>query len=767
MTATSQPAPPFQPTIDHGNADAAILPAEEQGLGEPQWLDAPAQEPTSAPGAGGRKVLGWGLALLAAAWLAFGAWSAGRALGGTALSAPLAAQWLAILSGPLALLGLAWVAFGRTRRKEAEAFTRSVVAMRSEARSLEGLLGVLRMRIDEHRSSLVSMAQQLMALGDEATHKFGESADRMADHSRSVVASGEAFDRAAQSAVADMGVLLADLPRAENSARLIGEALREATAQGRDGALQLEERTEALLTVVRQADESIAAATARLGAQLSDVEHRHQQAGAGLEQLTNASTQAIDDLLGRAAEALDDIRNGIDLQSQAVSALLDQAAGGIGKAGVDAAHALGERLQTAGGALEALGLRVVEQDQRAQRMLGDLDQGLAALDQRFQTLAEQGDERSARITETLARMRGELAAIEAQSAGQDSSLESVSERLERLRGAVVALSSDLAGELSGAIGDAEAGAARLVAASETARPLLFAARDAAIEAGERVEHGNAQVEAQHERLAALLAAVDTGIGGAERRLADLGEAIRQAEGEAQRLTGEAGPAMVAAMVQVREAASHAAERAREAIGTVIPASSNQLGEAAREALVRVVEQTVAAQMAEIEAAAQRAVESARGASERLMQQMISMGQSAAALEQHFGDRADAIREHDSETFAKRVSLLIDSMHSAAIDVGKILADEVDDRAWTAYLKGDRSVFTRRAARLLGHAEGRSLAAHYENDREFHEAVNRFVHDFEAMLRRVTSERDGGPMAVSLMGSDMGKLYAALEPVARR
>ena len=62
------------------------------------------------------------------------------------------------------------------------------------------------------------------------------------------------------------------------------------------------------------------------------------------------------------------------------------------------------------------------------------------------------------------------------------------------------------------------------------------------------------------------------------------------------------------------------------------------------------------------------------------------------------------REKDSEVFAKRVALLIDSMHSAAIDVGKIMADEIDDKAWNSYLKGNRGVFTSRAVRLLGGSE---------------------------------------------------------------
>ena len=45
------------------------------------------------------------------------------------------------MAGPLALMGLVWLMFGRTRRKEAERFTRSVIAMRTEARSLQDVLG--------------------------------------------------------------------------------------------------------------------------------------------------------------------------------------------------------------------------------------------------------------------------------------------------------------------------------------------------------------------------------------------------------------------------------------------------------------------------------------------------------------------------------------------------------------------------------------------------------------------------------------------------
>ena len=175
--------------------------------------------------------------------------------------------------------------------------------------------------------------------------------------------------------------------------------------------------------------------------------------------------------------------------------------------------------------------------------------------------------------------------------------------------------------------------------------------------------------------------------------------MAQVEREAASLSAETGPALVAALVQVKEAAAHAAERAREAIEAVIPESAGKLSEETREALERVIRESVEERLREVETVAARAVETARAASDRLTAQMLTIGQSAAALEAHIEQTSKEQREKDSEDFAQRVSLLMDSMHSAAIDVGKILSDEIDDKAWDSYLKGNRGVFTRRAVRL--------------------------------------------------------------------
>jgi len=715
-------------------------------------------------GAGGRQVLGSALVILAALWLGYIAWAAGKALAGQPLASPAIAQWLALAAGPLALLGLSWIIFGRTRRKEAERFTRSVIEMRAEARSLEGLLGVLSERIQDNRTELTMIAQHLMQLGDETTTKLGgitrefdSSTDKLAKH-------GIALDRAAESARNDIAVLLEDLPRAEATARSMSEQLQVAGTAASRHASGFAEQVSALSAAATSAEAVVSTAVAQLVDHLSRVDSSGTAAAASITDANSRMLTTTDQLLTRAATSLEQIRSGIDTQAAAVASLVEQSSAGIGRTGAEAAESLASNVSAANVALDGLTSRIAEQERASQRIVAETARALAELDQHFAGLAETGDQRAAAFAKSIGRARSELQQLSEETGAQNSAVENLAERAEALQNYVGRLTNDVKDQLSNAIGDAEAGAERLIRSTERIRPELDWMREAAVEASERIRASASSIAEQQDRFAALLATLDEGVGTAGERLSTLAASITEAQGEATRLSHETGPALIDAMVQVKEAASHAAERAREAIANVVPQSAASLSEATRDALQKVIQEEVEARLAEVETTAARAVDAARGASDRLTEQMLSIGRTAAALEQHMEQISSQQREKDSEAFARRVALLIDSMHSASIDVGKLLSDEVDEKAWDSYLKGNRGVFTRRAVRLLEGSETRAIKAHYEADIEFQDAVHRYVHDFEAMMRRVVADKDGGIIAVTLMSSDTGKLYAALAQV---
>ena len=760
MTPTPQRAEPL-PVSGTPAKPSELLTSSvdfvEPSFDEGEWREQTVME----RGAGGRQVLGIALTVLAALWVGYSAWSAGRTLAGQPLSSPLVAQWLAVAAAPLALLGLIWLIFGRTRRKEAERFTRAVVTRRSEAQGLEALLEVLSQRITDSRTELTMMSQHLMQLGDEATGKLGgitrefdSSSERLKNH-------GEALDRAAEAARTDIAVLLEDLPRAEQSARAVADQLRLVGRDSAEKAAVFGERIDDLSERAKKADQMVAEATDHLATRLAEIDAASAGATTRVGEAQAAYSGTLDALLARTSETLEQIRSGIDVQATAVAALVAQASAGIGKAGAVAAESLAANIDHASSSLEGLSSRVAEQDRASQQMIAEIERGLALIDQRFTELASNGDERANRFLESLTRARAELDNLAAHSTSQDDAIGSLAERTAALRESIEKLGEEVRENVGAAIGEAQGSAERLAEAAAAAKPEISWLRDSTLETSERLAATSAAISEQRERFAALLTNVDGGVEDAQSKLALLASTLAQVEREATSLSAETGPALIDSLVQVKEAAGHAADRAREAIHSVIPDSAGKLSGEVADALERVIRESIEERLRGVEDIAAKAVESAREASDRLTGQMITLGQTASALEAHIEQTSKEQREKDSEAFAKRVALLIDSMHSAAIDVGKIMADEIDDKAWNSYLKGNRGVFTSRAVRLIGGSESRAIRAHYDSDPEFQRSVNRYVADFESMLRRVLAERDGAMIAVTLMSSDMGKLYAAL------
>ncbi len=317
---------------------------------------------------------------------------------------------------------------------------------------------------------------------------------------------------------------------------------------------------------------------------------------------------AVEALLERTGATLDDIRSGIDIQAQAVTALVEQARAGIGRAGVDAAEALGANVNAADSALDKLTAKVAEQDRASQRMVAEIDRALGELDQRFSQLADNGDERAGRFLEALGKSRDELEALGERSEAQQESMDGLAERTQSLQGAIERLSASVRAQLADALEQAAGQTEHLVNSTRSVRPEIDWIRDAAREASDRLETTGSAIADQQDRLAALLGSLDDGVGDAESRLATLAEAISAAQAEAEQLTSTTGPSLVQAMVQVREAASHAAERAKEAIANIVPESAENFSEATREALERVIQESVQERLREVETIAARAVE---------------------------------------------------------------------------------------------------------------------------------------------------------------
>jgi len=195
--------------------------------------------------------------------------------------------------------------------------------------------------------------------------------------------------------------------------------------------------------------------------------------------------------------------------------------------------------------------------------------------------------------------------------------------------------------------------------------------------------------------------------------------------------------------------------------------ANRLGTEAVETLERTLRNETASTLGALEQSAAHASGVGREAAIQLRDQLVKVNELTGNLEQRVTRARELAEEQVNNDFTRRMALITDALNSAAIDIAGALSSEVTDTAWDAYLKGDRGIFTRRAVKLLDAGAARDIAALYTADETFKLNVSRYIHDFEALLRQTLSTRDGHVLSVTMLGSDMGKLYVALAQAIQR
>ena len=331
--------------------------------------------------------------------------------------------------------------------------------------------------------------------------------------------------------------------------------------------------------------------------------------------------------------------------------------------------------------------------------------------------------------------------IEGKDAAQGPLPEAIAE-LDRILGETEARSKVLADEIDATTG-ASANLVKLLRNAKTTSNLATTNFDAIIR---KVSTATAEQTAAMKTLQAQLSEVDGKNSEAHKRAhAELRNAIADLE--------KAGQDTVLALSEEQTAQ--------------ISELAQKVGDESAKAIEKSVKARTASTLAKLELASARANTASSDAAAELEERLEKIDKLASNLEVRIETARERAEDQVDDDFARRVALITESLNSNAIDIGKALSTEVTDTAWASYLRGDRGIFTRRAVNLLSSTEAREIAELYDMESEFREHVSRYIHDFEAMLRTILSARDGNAMSVTLLGSDMGKLYVALAQALER
>jgi hypothetical protein len=661
---------------------------------------------------------------------------------------------IAAAAAPLGLVILVYNAVTGNDERALRSAQNAASIIRGEQLRLEKSLSAMTTRLRQHQSELVQTNETLMTLGEDAANRLKLSSTSMRDDIETLTKHGQSLKFSATAARADMAVLLANLPKAQVETRKIVRALQETGASAEESTRALSALMGSLIERGREADAVAIAASQKLAGQLDRIEAVSQSGGDRLTSTARDMAESVDNALAHADQANHTIRSGINAQSAALTALVDQSQSAIARTGADAAAAMGARVEDISVQLQSLAALMAGQTAQAATLLGGIREGLDAARVGLNALDKEGLARAGDLSVALAGLDEKARGLGQSLETGNNNADALITRTESLITALDAALREIDESLPGAF-------QRIDARVASTAPVLHSLSGVAGDALDRLMEADSVLARQRTTLGEITTEAERYLAVNINATSRLSTALDDATAKARTLVDTTSIDLGAALINIENASQSAKEKAHNVKGVNPAKSLEALSADAKVALQGTITAEIERQIEALGASAQLAVSSANAASERLTQQLTAITEISGSIEQRLAEGQASIEKTDSEALSRRVSLLIDSLNSTAIDVNKLLSNDVTDTSWAAYLRGDRGTFTRRAVKLLDAGDARDVLHHYETQPDFQDHVNRYIRDFELMLRDILSTRDGSALAITLLSSDMGKLYVAL------
>jgi len=668
---------------------------------------------------------------------------------------------VATIAMPLTLLAVLWMALLRSGRSEQARFARVATALREENLALNQSMHSLGLHLADAQKQLGEQAKIVQQLGLDTVMRLNESSDKLASNASVIANAHDQLARSGDVALQRMDGLLAGLPRIDDVAQRLAVNFREAGLvahqQGASLEAKLAELGEAAATTAQTGE----TATASILEAIVALQEQGKETETGLlaasTQVSNAHDAALARITSASASARDDMTSTV----ATVTAQMDES-WRLFRDGVDkAAGQMDAKLAAARNAGDAMGAQLSAHADASDALATRITAHVADVAQQLEVLDVSVSASTGVIGRSIDDTKAQLAAFMQEVQSGNASAHQLITHAESLLLALDAVTRELDETLPHALDRMTSHGKATQTALSQLRPMLEASELVAQSTMSHVNAVQATLKSNEEQMAGHATSQQALVDRINGSLADAEAALAKLRDGADDFAEQGGARMIATLGEVRATADSAADEARLTLEKLVSGAREAMQATATEAIDAAFKTEIMAQLTAIEEASARAVAAANGAADRLMRQLITIMDTSASVEQRVAEAEQAIAASDRDSLAKQVGLLTEALKSTAIDVTKILSTEVSDTAWDAYLKGDRGVFARRAVKLIENGEAKEILRLYQNDDGFHASVNQFIHDFEAMLRLLIGARDGSAISVTLLSSDIGKLYVAL------
>lgn len=131
---------------------------------------------------------------------------------------------------------------------------------------------------------------------------------------------------------------------------------------------------------------------------------------------------------------------------------------------------------------------------------------------------------------------------------------------------------------------------------------------------------------------------------------------------------------------------------------------------------------------------------------------------------------DAIKTAPTQTFGHISSSdflanseqMLKNLHEQSLDLTRVAGAEIPDIVWKKYHAGDKTIFSKWLAKMLGAADKKRIRDMIKSDTVFRRQATQFVHGFDKILANAQQTDNPDNVSASLIKTDLGHIYIALK-----
>lgn len=741
-------------TLAFGTADSDLV--LNPAMGEPEIAYEDSYEETLTPRAAWRAYIVPSLLIASLlAWSGYFIW-VNRGESFSAFAGQRGITLIGSWAVPALLIAVAWLIMLRSSRTEAGRFSDVALALRTESDALQIRMRTVNEEIAMAREFLAQNALELESVGRHSASRLMEAAEHLGAALADSDAKAKTLESVSNAAATNLEQLRKHLPVVTSAAKDVTNQIGSA---GNSAQLQVKTLIAALQRVAdagTNARENIEGLEVRAGEAAMQLSHIIAQSSQALETSVSDASSRTDKIVNTLDEAQTRIMTDLGNANEDIASLVDN---NVAK--------LTQQVEMLRESILELSIQSTSEDTKVSAMIERIS---SHIDDRASVLAEldtASTERTVKLAFAVEALVSSTNALNQGLAQSGESTNALSEHSQKLISALNAAKHELEIEMPEALTRAEIALSGSLSQFGTATTSAMSLDGVTDELLVKLATIQRFIATQADAMQNVIHTSDTQFSSHQEQTDALAASLIQTRAMMEELAETANESLITALHQVRDSTQEAAQASRLILDDEMSHVAERLTNQSRDALTSAIDRQVAALNEMIQKSFDDNITLSQQSTQLITAQLAEINSMTTSLEARIESARDGFSGLDDDSFARQMVTLTESLNSTAIDVAKILSNEVTDTSWAAYLKGDRGVFTRRAVRLLDAGEAKAIAVHYGDDAEFRDHVNRYIHDFESMMRVLLSTRDGNAIGVTLLSSDVGKLYVALAQAIER